>query len=361
MSHGTPEPQFDIAVSFAGEDRAFVEDVVRGIDGDRKVFYDEDFLIESWGRDLVEYFTHLYQHQARYVVMFISAKYAEKSWTTLERRSALAGALLRQDPYILPVRLDDTELPGLLPTVGYIDARRVGVAGIVGAINAKLAGTQISLSARPPLLDGKVPRSAEAVQALIAEKPPAWEYQLYAALLMANVGKLENKYRDHSLRYARPNGRYVSVNNLNEVVQGSIGSVLATVNNFNAVLDPRAQEAAFGRPGEPGNVELITHMAERFTSVYEELLDWSAELRGLSARGEHTQQAIRLLSDYTSQPIESIRSFLRDFVSQVDGIQEKVLRGENVNITMTIKIDLDPNVATQFQRQVKLAYKRERT
>jgi hypothetical protein len=153
--------EFDVAVSFAGEDRDFVKEVFRGLDSERSVFFDEDFIVETWGRDLVEYFADLYQNRARYVVMFVSRHYAEKSWTTHERRSALATAITQQSPYILPVRLDDTQLPGLLPTVGYVDARRVGAQGVIDSINAKLAGTQIALPARS-LLDGRAPRTFEA-------------------------------------------------------------------------------------------------------------------------------------------------------------------------------------------------------
>jgi TIR domain-containing protein len=353
------EPRFDVAVSFAGEDREFVEDVVRGIGDDREVFYDQDFLVETWGRDLVEYFTDLYQNRARYVVMFVSSNYAEKSWTTLERRSALAGALARKDPYVLPVRLDDTQLPGLLPTTGYLDARRVGLQGIIDAIKAKLAGRLIALPARPPLLDGKVPRSDEAVQALIQERPPGWEYKLYAALLLVNINKSEHKYRDHYLGYADRTGVHVDASSLQAFVQNALGSVEAIVENFNAVLNHGAQDAAFGPPGKPGDVASIQHLAERFGSVYEDLMNWSHDLRGASVRGEHGQAAVRLLAHATDGPIEAVRQFVRDFVSEVDTIDERLERGEKVSIILTLTLNLDSSLMARFQREMKLAFKRD--
>ena len=57
--------------------------------------------------------------------MFISRHYAEKVWTKHERRSALARALEERVEYVLPARFDDTEIPGLRPTIHYQDLRNL--------------------------------------------------------------------------------------------------------------------------------------------------------------------------------------------------------------------------------------------
>jgi hypothetical protein len=51
------------------------------------------------------------------------------------------------------------------------------------------------------------------------------------------------------------------------------------------VLASDVQDAAFGLPGEPGDPDRIIHLAERFVSVQEELLDKGR----LFARHEHQQ------------------------------------------------------------------------
>jgi hypothetical protein len=48
--------------------------------------------------------------------MLISQHYASKLWTNHERKAAQARALLTDAEYVLPIRLDKTEIPGLLPT-----------------------------------------------------------------------------------------------------------------------------------------------------------------------------------------------------------------------------------------------------
>jgi hypothetical protein len=53
--------------------------------------------------------------------MFISEHYAKKIWTNHERKSALARAIEEKEEYILPARFDKTDIPGVRPTIGYID------------------------------------------------------------------------------------------------------------------------------------------------------------------------------------------------------------------------------------------------
>ena len=66
-----------------------------------------------------------------FCVMFISQHYATKRWTTHERQSAQARAFTENKEYILPVRLDGTDIPGIRETVGYIDIRDVSLESLV--------------------------------------------------------------------------------------------------------------------------------------------------------------------------------------------------------------------------------------
>ena len=86
-----------------------------------KLFYDRYEEVTLWGKDLAEHLDRVYRGNARYCIMFISEHYAKKVWTNHERRSAFAKALEEKEEYILPVRFDKTEIPGLRPTIGYID------------------------------------------------------------------------------------------------------------------------------------------------------------------------------------------------------------------------------------------------
>ena len=180
--------EFDIALSFAAEQREFVEQVAElaranGI----KVFYDDFDKTNSWGKDLAVHFDEVYRKRARFVVPFISRQYAEKAWPRHEFKSALARAVQARAPYLLPVRFDDTELPGLQPTVAYLDGRQLSPEEIVKHILAKLRGAAVPPAPAPirPMRMPSLPpqdfnpfAEAERVIAVLRQHLSAWAKEL---------------------------------------------------------------------------------------------------------------------------------------------------------------------------------------
>jgi hypothetical protein len=72
-------------------------------------------------------------------VILVSKEYIERQWTNHERRSAQARALQeRGGEYILPVKIDDSELPGMPPTIGYVSLAELGVERIAELLVRKL-------------------------------------------------------------------------------------------------------------------------------------------------------------------------------------------------------------------------------
>lgn len=117
--------KFDVALSFAGEQREYVDQVAGILQSNgTTVFYDEFFKSQLWGKDLTEYFKEVYYSNSDWCIMFISKEYVSKAWPSFERKNAIARELkVEEGEYILPVRFDDTEVPGLPTTIGYQDAR----------------------------------------------------------------------------------------------------------------------------------------------------------------------------------------------------------------------------------------------
>jgi hypothetical protein len=131
--------QYDVSLSFAGEDRVYVKKVADTLrDRGLKVFYDEYEKAELWGKDLYAHLDDIYQNAARYCVIFVSKPYAKKLWSNHERESAQARAFRENKEYILPARFDDTAIPGLRETVGYIDLRKVQPAELAELIIEKV-------------------------------------------------------------------------------------------------------------------------------------------------------------------------------------------------------------------------------
>jgi AbiJ-like protein/TIR domain-containing protein len=115
---------YEVVLSFASEERAYVEEVANFLRGRGvALFYDEHEEAALWGKNLHEHFHQIYGGSARYCVMFISKHYAEKAWPIHERRSAFEKAIESREEYVLPARFDDTEIPGLHKTIKNVDLR----------------------------------------------------------------------------------------------------------------------------------------------------------------------------------------------------------------------------------------------
>lgn len=134
-----PIYEYDVALSFAGEDREYVEQVAIILKGSGvKVFYDKFEEANLWGKDLFTYLNEIYKKRAKFTIMFISNDYKEKLWTTHERKSMQERAFKESKEYILPARFDDTEIPGLQETLGYINLNDKSPSELVDIILEKL-------------------------------------------------------------------------------------------------------------------------------------------------------------------------------------------------------------------------------
>lgn len=123
------EHDFDVAFSFSGDHRVYVEQVAKGLRRrGYRVFYDQLLRAQIIGQDLITYLQEVYGRRSAMVAAFVSQQWTERPWPGHERSSALAHALLeapRGLPFLLPFRFDDTPVAGLQPTVGYEDLRNL--------------------------------------------------------------------------------------------------------------------------------------------------------------------------------------------------------------------------------------------
>lgn len=111
-----PEPRrFAIAVSFPGEHRRFVKNVVERLAeafGRERVFYDEWYEAELVGLDGDLKLKRFYRDQSRMIVPFFS-EYYRKPWCEIEWHAIRAMLKDRRaDDAVVPVRMDGTEIEG---------------------------------------------------------------------------------------------------------------------------------------------------------------------------------------------------------------------------------------------------------
>jgi hypothetical protein len=153
--------EYDVAVSFATDDRAVAEELA-GLLAARKmkVLRAEYQPVELGGSDFLTYIAEMYRTKAQYCLLLISKHYPLNAWTEAERASAREHALRDPDEYILPLRLDDSEIPGIKDVKGYQDLQQGSMESVVDLLEGKVRENK--LRSGPPsqshdLRSGNVP------------------------------------------------------------------------------------------------------------------------------------------------------------------------------------------------------------
>jgi hypothetical protein len=132
--------KYDVALSFAEENRAFVDLVAQllkkqGI----KVFYDNDLRTHSWGKELKNYLDRAYRLQASFCVVFVSDDYERKRWTKFEIERANASAYFQKNKaYVLPYLMDNSVYTEHFLAVGCLTYKTHDVYQLAEAIIEKL-------------------------------------------------------------------------------------------------------------------------------------------------------------------------------------------------------------------------------
>ena len=132
--------QYEFCLSFAGENRKYVERVSKQLKArGHSVFYDTDNQVELWGANLEEKLIDLYCNRALFCVVFFSEDYMRKRWTKVELKSALERANDQKEAYILTHCLDDKRLPPALNKLGHSGLNGKPPRDLVTMLRKKLA------------------------------------------------------------------------------------------------------------------------------------------------------------------------------------------------------------------------------
>ncbi len=131
--------KYDIALSFAGEDRIFVDKIANILKAASiKVFYDKFEEVDLWGKDLVQHFEYVYSKSSLYCVPFLSEHYKAKMWTKYEIKNAISRAIKSKIEYILPVKFENIEIEGINDAISYLTSNYKNHEEIASRIIAKV-------------------------------------------------------------------------------------------------------------------------------------------------------------------------------------------------------------------------------
>jgi hypothetical protein len=116
-------PHYQVAFSFAGTEREIVKRIVTVVEAaGYTVFFDEKWKSTIWGRDLAVFLDQVYREHADFCVVMASEEYLKREWPRRELQSVVSRAIREKgSEYLLPVRVDPIELPGVPPIIAYLD------------------------------------------------------------------------------------------------------------------------------------------------------------------------------------------------------------------------------------------------
>lgn len=354
MADSNGDWEFDIALSFASEDRAYVQSVAAILrERSVRVFYDEFFTVELWGADLYTVLAEVYRRRSRFTAVFVSHHYIAKPWTRHERQSAQARALISDAPYLLPIRLDNSELAGLRPTVGYITAPS-NPAELADLICQKLGNAEQAGLPAPRVM--RVPRTVDETRELLGRRPPGWEYLFFAGVIYEAREALEPKWRDYEIRYVQTTGALIGPSEVMSYVRSALSEIEGLAPNVERVLDARALASAFGPPGQPGDPRQIEHLGRRLVTIYDGFLDWSLRVRGAKV-ASGLRRTFDLLAAMADDPLHQMRAYFDRVIATCDDIPELLARpsGEPTVIEARLVIDIDRRRVKDFLEEVKRA------
>jgi len=118
---------FDVALSFPGEVRLFIEKIVEELErniGPNSYFYDKNYVSQLARPSLDTLLQDIYRNRSKLVVVFLCSDYQRKEWCGIEFRAIKEIIMERDNKKIMFVKMDDGVVEGIFKTDGYIDGRR---------------------------------------------------------------------------------------------------------------------------------------------------------------------------------------------------------------------------------------------
>jgi hypothetical protein len=190
-------------------------------------------------------------------------------------------------------------------------------------------------------------------KALLRDRPPGWEYLLFASYLVDRIERLEDRYVAFELGLVHPTGRRLDRDELTDVLQSELDNAQQIISKVNRLFDQRFVVTAFGEPGQPGNPDRIRFFAQQLVSVYDDMLHVCERLRSVSTT-EEDRHVVYLQSLMLGTPIQEIRHYVARWQALAEDlprqVQEAVRSGTSLNVDeMKLTLTIDQQLAKELK------------
>ncbi len=135
-------------------------------------------------------------------------------------------------------------------------------------------------------------------------------------------------------------------------LQGATDEILGHIASLMSVMASDAQERAFGPPGQVGDPDRIRHLAERWTSVYGDVMRWATRLRAVSKSAAY-RGLFEMLARLIDQPVRQYRDFVDAFVKAADRIPHALATHQRLEINLELTLSIDDQALEAFEVELE--------
>lgn len=133
---------FDVALSFPGEVRSYVESVASELEiliGPDSYFYDNNYKAQLARPSLDALLQDIFRNRARLIAVFLCEKYQEKEWCGIESRAIMEIIKEREYKRVMFIKMDEGRVDGVFSTDGYLDGRKFTPTEIASFIQERVS------------------------------------------------------------------------------------------------------------------------------------------------------------------------------------------------------------------------------
>lgn len=237
----------------------------------------------------------------------------------------------------------------------------------VNEIGERLAEIQSAVMQAKPMEESSgrkgehgVPSTPQEQSDLVLDRPPGWEFLLFAGVLTQGKRTLELKWHDYEMPPFAVERGSLPMNEAFRYLSSYYGRLSGLITSMHKVFAEGAQEQAFGLPGEAGDPVRIEHFAKRVLDAYEGLLDSAAELRSMDLP-DLFDELVEISVRIPAKPLRQIRDFIDRVVRETEKVPAFVADPnpdkEPLKIELMLVLTLDDELVARHDTALDRAQK----
>lgn len=204
-------------------------------------------------------------------------------------------------------------------------------------LGAKLDADLISLPAEP--------------LTILLERPMAWEYRFFTAVLRCELARLFQLRLD--VKYNIKIGPVVLLDQPQEVFNwmgAQFTRVLRLVASAEKLMTEVVQEA-LGPLGKPGDPSLLAYVGRRVVGIVEALMQWQIDFAMVKVP-EDFERAVGIAADFPIEAITKLEGLASLLDSEIDKAEAAARRGEQyiANAKLVLGSPVPPEFHAEMQR-----------